>query len=209
MDNNLALLQDLERREAERRRRAGLAAWGSVGLAALVLAILIGLGYSQLAKVRQAADKEAARVTNLQKLRATLEAQIASLQDDSKRLTEEKQHYRTLAGVKVVFYRAEDSDVIRSAFAKLGLDVELRAGVKTISKRADTLAFGPEVSESDCKAVAAALVTAGFPIRRIAPAQRITEARLLQIYASAKTQIDAPLYTVDRLQHEPVCRSGK
>jgi len=208
MDNNLALLQDLERREAERRRRAGLAAWGSVGLAAIVLAVLIGAGYYQLAQVRSARKTAADEVKTLETRAAALTIQVETLQRESKRLEDDKQHYRALAGVKVVFYRAEDSDVIHSAFAKLGLDVELRAGVKTISKRADTLAFGPEVSESDCKAVAAALVTAGFPIRRIAPAQRITEARLLQIYASGKTQIDAPLYTVDRLKHEPVCRSG-
>ncbi|MEO8659010.1 MAG: hypothetical protein ABI693_11095 [Bryobacteraceae bacterium] len=208
MDNNLALLQDLERREAERRRRAGLAAWGSVGLAALVLAVLIAVGYHQLAQVQKAKKTAADELQKLASQAAILNTQIKSLQLESKRLEDDKQHYRTLAGVKVVFYRAEDSDVIRSAFAKLGLDVELRAGVKTISKRADTLAFGPEVSESDCKAVAAALVTAGFPLRRIAPAEKITEARLLQIYASAKTLVGAPLYTVDRLQHEPVCRSG-
>lgn len=199
MNDNLALLESLERAESRRRRKAGAVAWGSVGLAALVMAVLIVTSYRHLREVRRAADGEAARVTDLQKQREALQGEIAALR-------EEKQHYRTLAGVKVVFYRPEDSQLVQAAFDKLGLKVELRPGVKKIWKRADTLAYGPQVSEADCKAVAAALVTAGFPLRRIAPATKIKDARLLQIYASVQTDSTAPTFTLDRLKQEAVCR---
>jgi hypothetical protein len=193
---------------AARLRRLQVATWASI-LVPLMLFVYLT---QQSVAVRRERDQVSVQVRELTQKRQALiddqgrlREQIASLTRQKQELTADKSHYRTLAGIRVVFYREEDRTVIQSGLATLGLEAELRPNVQTIPQAANTLAFGPDVSVSDCKAVAVALVEAGFPLRRITPAAKIRDARLLQVYASAQTRTSAPVYTADRIQRERVC----
>lgn len=186
------------------QRRLQVIAWLATLLPILAFAFLTWQSID-LARENEARRMEIAKQGDV---KAQLESEIAELTKQKETLSQEKEHYRSLADVKVVYYRRQNTPLVESALKGLGLNLELREGIRTIDKEADTLAYGPEVSQADCKAVATALIRAGFPIRRIAPAQTVREARLLQIYASGRTDPNAPLYTPERIERADVCSSA-
>lgn len=56
------LLEQMQKQDANRRRNTVFAAWGSVGLATLVLALLVFGAGSQLRKIREEQEREAAKL---------------------------------------------------------------------------------------------------------------------------------------------------
>jgi hypothetical protein len=75
-EENLSLLEKLDRQGASLRRRAAWVAWGSVTAAALVMALLIAVAYQHLSDVRTQVDVETKKLADLKIEKAALEKDL-------------------------------------------------------------------------------------------------------------------------------------
>src|SRR5262245_41584437 len=75
-EDNLSLLEKLDRQGARLRQRAAWVAWGSVIAAALVMGILILLAYQHLHDVRTQVAAENLKLDELKKENAALEKKL-------------------------------------------------------------------------------------------------------------------------------------
>src|SRR5688572_28907545 len=81
-DDNLALLATLDRKDANRRRRAGLMAWGAVAMATAVMASLIAVSNRQLARAYHDLATLGSRHLRVSADLSGLNAQVKKLEDE-------------------------------------------------------------------------------------------------------------------------------
>jgi hypothetical protein len=204
----MATLPDDELFE-RRQRRLMLLAWGATVLPLIAFAYLSWQSWTlrqenaqaqaQIDSVRAEHDGLATRVeqarTELQELNAELTAARASAK-----------HYRDFAGIRIRFYRDSDRAVVEKALSRLGYNIDTELGTSSlIDRQPNTIGYGRLVAEQDYRDIAIALVEAGFPLKRIAPAERQPDPKLIQIYASALSDRECGLLTVDAIRAERTC----
>ena len=198
---------------AGRQRQLQRLAWGAT---LLPIAVVLGLGWfatQQLAhKQRELADvgklladneRAAARLTGeiqeLERTRAALNQDLAEQRLNTA-------HYRAFAGMRIQYYRPGDRQIIERALSRYQFKIELKQGnAQVISLEPNTIAHGSDVSSQDLEDIACALVEAGFPLKRVVPATRIREARLVQVFASARTDRDCGPLSVDHVRAGLTC----
>lgn len=154
-----------------------------------------------------------ARLIGLREQEAALKSQVAELdlrrQQLASALDAQRQstkYYRDFAGVRIQCYRESDREVAEEALKSLGFNIEARLGTSALMDRApNTIAYGSEVSPWDPRDIAIALVNAGFPLKRIAPATIQPDPKLIQIYASAESDRSCKLLSVADIQAGKVC----
>ena len=160
------------------------------------------------------------KVDNERKLVAQAQAERQELEKTKTRLTEEiakfegkldaqrkaTQHYRDFAGIRIRFYRESDRAVVEQALVNLGFKIDSALGQsKLIDLQPNTIAYGRDVATEDLRDIALALVQAGFPLKRVAPAQTQPDPKLIQIYASKETDQKCGLLKPDDIRAGRVC----
>ena len=166
-------------------------------------------------RVREVTEAEA-KVAMLKAERADLEAklagaqqQVAVAQDQAAKAEEKATLYRTLAGIKIRFYRAEDRDVLQNALAAKGFRLEVgqiaQGNARLLDRKANAIAYGARVAPQDLADIATALVDAGFPLRKIQKATHVPEENLIQIYASAAADTECGLLTIEQIRAGETC----
>lgn len=134
-------------------------------------------------------EKKVKQVQALENQKAGIEADILKLKQELEAQRESTKHYRNFAGVKIRFYRESDRALVETALTRLGYNIDATLGTsKLIDMKPNTIAYGTLVSDQDLRDIAIALVEAGFPLKRIAPATRQPDPKLIQIYASAESE---------------------
>jgi len=204
----MATLPDDELFE-RRQRRLMLLAWGATVLPLIAFAYLSWQSWTlrqenaqaqaQIDSVRAEHDGLATRVeqarTELQELNAELTAARASAK-----------HYRDFAGIRIRFYRDSDRAVVEKALASRGYNIDTELGTSSlIDRQPNTIGYGRLVAAEDYRNIAIALVEAGFPLKRIAPAERQPDPKLIQVYASALSDRECGLLTVEAIRAERTC----
>jgi FtsZ-binding cell division protein ZapB len=210
-----------ERLAGERRQRLLLAgAWVATAIPLIAFAWLT---YESVqlqkevtqarAEVRKADDTLSSRqaeIRELEERKAALEAENATLGAALDAQRSSTKHYRDFAGVRIQFYRESDREVVEKALASLGFRIETRLGTsRLIGSEPNTIGFGKLVSDEDLRDIAVALVQAGFPLKRIAPAVQQPDPRLIQIYASKASDDRCGLLTVDEIRAGRTCGPPK
>jgi cell division protein FtsB len=147
--------------------------------------------------------------TELKKLevaRGQLEAQIAQLTRELDAQRTATQHYRDYAGIRIRFYRESDRAIVEQALVNLGFKIDSRLGQsKLIDLAPNTIAYGTDVAAQDLRDIAIALVKAGFPLKRIAPAQKQPDPKLIQIYASVESERQCGLLSIEDIRAGRTC----
>lgn len=155
---------------------------------------------------QQTLDASAAKAAELDAKRKALAAEIEQLSEKLDAQRAATKHYRDLAGIRIQFYRAEDRAVVEKALVKLGFRLETNLGVsRLIDLKPNTIAYGSLVSDKDLRDIAVALVEAGFPLKRIAPAIKQPDPQLVQIYASAQSDRECGSLTVVEIRDGRTC----
>lgn len=194
---------------AQRQNKLLAVAWISTLLPLVAFAYL---GW-QAVDLKKRNDAAQARLTGLQEQEATLKAQVADLDLKRQQLSsaldaqrESTKYYRDFAGVRIQFYRESDREVVEKALKGFGFNIETRLGTSALIDRTpNTIAYGSMVSPQDLRDIAIALVNAGFPLKRIAPATRQPDPKLIQIYASAESDRSCKPLSVADIQAGEVC----
>jgi cell division protein FtsB len=194
--------------DLDRQQRRRLA----VAYAATLLP-LIAFGYltwqaarlnEQVHDAQQTLEKANAGLAAVNSERAQAEQDLAKLKADLNTQRQATKHYRDMAGIKVRFYRESDRALVRSALIDEGFNVDASLGSsRLIDRDPNTLAYGSLVSEADLREIAAALVSKGFPLKRIAPAMTQPDPRLIQIYASTQSDRDCDVLTAEQVRTTP------
>jgi hypothetical protein len=142
----------------------------------------------------------------LETKKADLQREIGEIQSDLAAQTAATKYYRDFAGVRIQFYRERDRAVVESALRRKGFNVEARRGVSQLLDRdPNAIAYGGAVAPEDLRDIAIALVEGGFPLKRIAPATRQPDPKLIQVYASAAADESCGLLTVDQIRAGATC----
>lgn len=76
---------------------------------------------------------------------------------------------------------------------------------KLISRDPNTIAYGNLVSTQDLRDIAIALVQEKFPLKRVAPATKQPDPKLIQIYASTESDAACGLLTVEQVKAGETC----
>ena len=173
-----------------RQRRLLVMTWAATLLPLVAFGYLtwqslqLNEGVQRAQATLEQARKDLASV-NIQKAAAFEELGRANA--DLKEQQRSTAHYRDFAGIRILFYREADRELVRKALVDQGFQIDASLGTAPLinRERANTLGYGSMVSHEDVKDIAVALVTAGFPLQRIAPATRRPDPKLIQVYASA------------------------
>lgn len=176
----------------------------------LVAFAYLGWQAIDLKKTNDAAE---ARLSGLREQEDSLKGQVAELELKRKQLAsaldaqrKSTKYYRDFTGVRIQFYRESDREVVEKALKSLGFNIDTRLGTSALIDRApNTIAYGSQVSPWDLRDIAVALVNAGFPLKRIAPATRQPDPKLIQIYASAESDRACKPLSVADIQAGRVC----
>lgn len=157
----------------------------------VVLVVMVGREMAHLAELRQQdndlqikiGDKEK-KLTELQQKQNASELAVTAV----------KNTRPEGALLKIMYYR--DVPNLQAALDQLGIkrvqENYAQANPTLAKKPADTLAYGCAVSEQDLRLIAAALIQAGVPIRRVTPAEKKQDPLLVQLIASIKTDSSKP-----------------
>jgi len=159
-----------------------------------------------LAEVQQKSADETKALAELKSRKDRLESEIARLESDLKVQRDSTKHYRDVADIRIQFYRESDREVVEKALVKLGFKVEAKLGQsKLINRKANSIAYGKLVYPKDLRDIAVALVEAGFPLKRIHPAEAQPDPNLIQIYASADSDERCGPLTVNEIRGGTTC----
>lgn len=159
-----------------------------------------------LAEVQQKSADETKALAELKSRKDRLESEIARLESDLKVQRDSTKHYRDVADIRIQFYRESDREVVERALVKLGFKLETKLGQsKLIDSKANSIAYGKLVYPKDLRDIAVALVDAGFPLKRIYPAQVQPDPNLIQIYASAESDRSCGLLSVTEIRAGTTC----
>jgi hypothetical protein len=203
-----------------RQKRLLLIAWGATLLPLVVFGFFTWASWnlreelasarSQLEELKQKNAVETKTLAELNSKKQKLESDIARLDADLKAQRESTKHYRDVADIRIQFYRESDREVVEKALVKLGFKVETKLGQsKLIDRKPNSIAYGKLVYPKDLRDIAVALVEAGFPLKRIDPAQRQPDAHLIQIYASAESDRSCGLLSVNEIRAGTTCGAIK
>lgn len=156
------------------------------------------------------ASKELARLTELEQRDQALQKQIEEKEKALAKLQEQEKVSQLASGAvrdarpagtfpRIIYFRDSERDHLQGALKQLGVTPDVQSvsyaqgeNPKLAGKPVDTLAYGCAVSEQDLRLIAAALIKAGVPIRRITPAEKKPDPLLVQVIASAKTDSNGP-----------------
>jgi hypothetical protein len=194
-----------------RQQRLLIVAWSATLLPLIAFAYLTWQSWT-LAQQVQAQRNDVAQATMqtdaLEGKKKDLEAQITELDAAIVAQRANTTHYRDVAGIRVQFYRESDREVVNRALETLGFKVETALGTsRLINAKPDTIAYGKLVADQDLRDIAVALIKAGFPLKRIAPAVTQPDPKLIQIYASAESDKSCGLLAVDQVLAGLTCGS--
>jgi cell division protein FtsB len=195
--------EQLARDPIERRRQLlFLLAWAATLLPLVVFGYLTYQAYD----MQQQLQSRRSEVEELEAKRQALIEDISKLETDLQSQRESTKHYRDVADIRVQFYRESDRAVVQKALMSLGFRVDSNLGRSAlIDRQPNTIAFGKLVSEPDLREIAAALIEAGFPLKRIAPAIRQPDPKLIQVYASAESDRSCGLLSVEQVRAGNTC----
>jgi hypothetical protein len=192
-------------------------AWGATVVPLLVFAYLTWASYDmrrelrvmqkELEEAQHTLEKKKKELGEVEKKKAELEKQTAKLAVDLDAQRNSAKHYRDYAGVRIVFYRESDRKMVEGALRRLGFKVEdaKLGSSKLISRDPNTIAYGNLVSTQDLRDIAIALVQEKFPLKRIAPATKQPDPKLIQIYASTESDAACGLLTVEQVKAGETC----
>jgi len=178
-------------------------AWGATLLPLVAFGYLTWKSYHmslQLEAAETDLQETLAEIRELEKKKAELSADLTAQRESTK-------YYRDWAGVHVRFYRESDRKVVEGALRKLGFkveDVDLGHS-KLIDRFPNTIGHGKLVANQDLRDIGAALIQEGFPLKRIAPAQKQPDPKLIQIYASVESDESCGLLTVEQVRAGETC----
>jgi hypothetical protein len=160
---------------------------------------------SDLRKLKEERGVEEQRKNELIAEKAKLEHELKPLRESAKTLGS----YRTEKGIRIQFYRESDRKFVTDALTKLGFDIDTRLGHSPLVEgvATNTIAYGAEVSPADLRVIAVALVQAGFPLRRILPAIKQSDPKLIQITASPASESQCGLLTPEQIRAGSTCGS--
>jgi cell division protein FtsB len=192
-----------------RQRRLMLLAWGVTVLPLIAFAYLSWQSWTlrqqnaaaqaQVESIRAEHDGLARQVEQTRAALKGLNAELTAARATAK-------HYRDFAGIRIRFYRDSDRAVVQKALASRGYSIDTELGTSSlIDRQPNTIGYGRLVAEEDYRDIAIALVEAGFPLKRIAPAERQPDPKLIQIYASALSDRQCGLLTVEAIRAERTC----
>ncbi|MEO8071153.1 MAG: hypothetical protein ABI652_07105 [Acidobacteriota bacterium] len=194
---------------ARRQQRLLLAAWIATLLPLAAFGYLTWQSWTlarQVQAQRQSVAMATRDVAGLEAKKQDLERQIAVLDAAVQAQKVNTKHYRDVAGIRIQFYRQSDRAVVDKALQTLGFKVDTTLGAsRLINAKPNTIGFGSDVADLDLRGIAVALIDAGFPLKRIAPAVKQTDPRLIQIYASVATDNDCGLLTVEQVRAGANC----
>ena len=173
-----------------RQRRLLVMVWASTLLPLAAFGYLTWQSVALNTQVQQAQDtleNAQKQLEDVNAQKATALEELGRVKTDLKEQQQSTAHYRDFAGIKIRFYRESDRAIVQKALVDRGFKIDASLGTSPLinRERANTLAYGSLVSLEDVKDIAVALVEAGFPLQRIAPAIRQPDPKLIQIYASA------------------------
>jgi cell division protein FtsB len=192
-----------------RQKRLLVVAWAATLLPLLAFAYLTWQSVELKGQVDSAKASVAEARTELEKLdktRTQLKAEIAQLTGELDTQRSVTKHYRDFAGIRIRFYRESDRAVVEQALVNLGFRIDSTLGQsKLINLQPNTIAYGRDVAPEDLRDIAVALVQAGFPLKRIAPAQTQPDPKLIQIYASVETDQKCGLLKLDEIRAGRQC----
>jgi hypothetical protein len=138
--------------------------------------------------------------------KAEADAELAQVNTALQAQRESTRHYRDFAGIRIRFYRESDRAIVEKALVNLGFQIDATLGRSAlINRQPNTIGHGALVSPEDLRDIAVALVSAGFPLKRIAPAVRQTDPKLIQIYASAESDARCGLLRVEEIRAGTTC----
>lgn len=161
-------------------------------------------------ELKREVDRAKTDLQSLEKTRAQLKAEIAQLAGELDSQRKATQYYRDYAGIRIRFYRESDRAVVEKALVNLGYRIDSTLGQsKLINLGANTIAYGRDVAPEDLRDIAVALVRAGFPLKRVAPAQTQPDPKLIQIYASAESERECGLLNVEDIRAGRQCGARK
>jgi len=192
-----------------RQQRLLTLAWTATVLPLIAFGYLTWQSWDLAGKVQVARQDVAAAIDEaavLERRKQALESQIMELDASLEAQRASAKHYRDLTGIRIQFYRESDRAVVDKALERLGFKVDTNLGVsRLIDARPDTIAFGTLVADQDLREIAVALVEAGFPLKRIAPAVTQRDPKLIQIYASVETDRRCGLLSVEQIRAGLTC----
>lgn len=192
-----------------RQRRLLVIAWSATLLPLVPFIYLTWQSVVLNRDVQQAQDRLTEARDELQKVEEQRKGAMEELAQTSAKLEVQRnvaKEYRRISNIRVRFYRESDRAVVQQALEGLGFAVDASLGQSTlINRQPNTIAYGKLVPLDDLWEIATALVKAGFPLKRLAPAVRQPDPQLIQIYASAESDAKCGPLTVDLLQKAETC----
>ena len=199
-----------ERDVFDRRQKLLLVfAWAATLLPLLAFGYLTWQSWELNKQVSEAQRKIASSTEHLNKLEArkvVLETELSRREADLESQREATKHYRDYAGIRIRFYRETDREVVEKALVRLGFNIDSSLGKsQLIDLKPNTIGYGNLVSQNDLRDIAIALVEAGFPLKRIAPALKQSDPKLIQIYASAQSDRECGLLGVEQIRAGSTC----
>jgi cell division protein FtsB len=206
-----------------RQKRLFVAAWAATLLPLAVFGYLTWQSvtmHRELVKLASETSTLQSQKSDLQQQTSALEQSVHDLNEERDKLQKEvtkrgtdltaqratTTHYRNVAGIRVQFYRESDRQVVMQALSNLGFKVDPVLAQSTLIHSApDTIAFGKEVAQNDLREIASALVNAEFPLKRITPAERQRDPKMIQIYASASSAAKCGLLKLEDISAGRTC----
>lgn len=196
-------------RMASRQQRLLVLAWTATLVPLLAFGYLTWQSWhlaQTVAESRRAVAAAESQVAALDARKTALDQEIAALAEQVAAQKRSTKHYRDLAGVRIQFYRASDRQLVDRALESLGFRLETSLGTsRLINASPNTIAFGSLVADEDLRDIAVALIDAGFPLKRMTPAVRQLDPRLIQIYASVDSDTDCQLLTAAQVRNGLRC----
>ena len=192
-----------------RQRRLFVIAWSATLLPLVPFAYLTWQSYLLNRDVETAQARLDSARNELQTVEEQKRKATEALEQTTARLTVQQnvaREYRRISNVKVRFYRESDRAVVEQALMQIGFTVDASLGQSTlINRQPNTIAYGKLVPLDDLWELAAELVKAGFPLKRIAPAIRQPDPQLIQIYASVESDQKCGLLSVEAIEMGKTC----
>jgi hypothetical protein len=178
-------------------------AWGATLLPLVAFGYLTWKSYDMSRQLQMAEldlHETLAEIRELEKKKAELSADLTAQRESTK-------YYRDWAGVHIRFYRESDRKLVEGALRKLGFNVEdADLGKSRLIDRApNTIGYGKLVAMQDLRDIGVALIQEGFPLKRIAPALKQQDPKLIQIYASVESDESCGLLTVEQVRAGETC----
>lgn len=192
-----------------RQRRLQLLIWATTLIPMVVFALLTWQSWQmqkQSASLNSEIETKQSTLDALNAQLGTARAAVAKAEQEAEAQRASAKHYRDFAGIKVRFYRNSDRAVVEKALTGLGFNIDSELGTsQLINREPNSIGFGSLVSDEDLRDIAVALVDAGFPLKRIAPAQRQPDPKLVQIYASVESDRSCGLLKVAEVRAGKRC----